>query len=233
MTVLRSVMVAGIAVLTVSADQVFALTGEAALDMIRTAMAQAGVEPPTMAAPVRALPTCDQAPKITPKAPDWALVELTCAAPSWSRLLRTGAPSVAAAGLDRSSPALHGVPVMTVARPVQQGGRISAADLVLAPVAGIDPAQAIQAPEQALGRRLRVALGPGQPLLERHLDPLQDIEEGQEVVVLVETGIITVSQTAIAVTGGRAGDLIRLQPASGTKIIEAVILGPGRARVQR
>jgi flagella basal body P-ring formation protein FlgA len=101
------------------------------------------------------------------------------------------------------------------------------------PLQGVDPAQAITDPAQALQRRLRRALGPGQPLLERHLDPAQDIEPGQRVTVMLDVGAISIRQDGTALTGGRAGDRLRLQMAATRDPVEAVILGPGLARVTR
>lgn len=233
MMVARLVLVALTAVLAVGATRAAAITGEAALAAIRDAMVAAGVDPPEMSAPMRDLPDCDHAPRVGQRGQGWAVAELSCDTPSWSRLFRTGAPTVQMSAQDRRRPDAAGAPMMTLVRPVPRGGRIMATDLMLGEFSGIDPAQAIRLPEQAIGRRLRVAMGPGQPLLERHLDPVQDIEPGQQVAVHVQTGAIMVSHMAVAVTGGRVGELVRLETPDGAKRIEAIILSPGTARVMR
>lgn len=242
MMLARLVLMAAVTVMAVGTGMAATVTGEAALAAIREAMAAAGAPPPTMAAPLRALPDCTHTPVIAPRGGDWAVVELSCRTPVWTRVLRTGAPSgatVAAVGdtTETSNVATHGdaagAMVATLQRPVPRGHRITADDLVMVPLQSVDKAQAITEPERALGRRLRRALGPGQPLLERHLDPAQDIEPGQRVTLMLDIGAISIRQEGTALSGGRAGDLLRLQMASDRGPVEAMILGPGLARIAR
>jgi flagellar basal body P-ring formation protein FlgA len=229
-----------------------ALGGAAALDLIRQAMAQAGLAPPQMTAPKRALPPCATPPRVQPVTPDWSTAALICDAPQgWRRVLRTGAPALPpATGVatgatlgrapDQATPDQPGTRplgtgapmVLVLARPLPQGARITADDLHLRPHTGGDPAQRLQDPALAIGRKLRRALGPGQVLLARHLDPARDIDPGQSVTLHLRHGAIDIATTATAMAGGVAGDRIPVQPASGGDPLEAMIIAPGLVQVR-
>ena len=211
------------------------LSGAATLDLIRQAMAQAGAPAPQMAAPRRGFPPCDTPPHVAPLAGDWSAVTLTCATPQhWRRVLRTGAPvaSDAARQAGAGSAPGTGPLVLTLTRPLPRGARIMADDLTLSALPGTDPAQVLHDPAQATGRKLRRALGMGQPLMERHLDPALDIEPGQSVTLQLSQGPIDIATTATALTGGVTGDRIPVQPASGGDPVEAMIAAPGLVRVR-
>ena len=206
------------------------ISGAEAVALIRDAMQQHGVPAPDMVTPLRPLPACDHPPKVLPQAGGWATVALRCTAPqAWTRVLRTGSratlpqgdPPAAGAG-DPDGPL-----ALTLRQPLPRGARITAADLVLHPVAGIDPAQRLHDPAQAIGRILRRALGQGQPLLERHLDPALDVEPGQQVTLHLQQGAIQIAATGTALAGGRIGARIPVRPASGGDPVEAMILVPG------
>lgn len=211
------------------------LSGAATLDLIRQAMAQAGAPAPRMAAPRRHLPPCATSPQVAPLAADWSVVTLTCAAPqAWRRVLRTGAPVASDAPRApgaQSEPGLS-LLVLTLNRPLPRGARIMADDLTLTALPGTDPAQVLHDPAQATGRKLRRALGMGQPLMERHLDPALDIEPGQTVTLQLTDGPIDIATSATALEGGVTGDRIPVQPASGGDPVEAMIAAPGLVRVR-
>lgn len=210
------------------------ISGDAALDLIRQAMAQAGVQAPAMVAPRRGLPPCDTAPQVQPLANDWSSATLTCAAPQpWRRVIRTGAPVAPRAPVAAGPTTPDTAPlVLTLTRPLARGARVTADDLTLAPYTGADPAQVLHDPALATGRRLRRALGVGQPLLARHLDPALDVEAGQSVTVQLTNGPIEIATTATALADGVAGARIPVQPASGGDPVEATIVAPGLVRVR-
>jgi flagellar basal body P-ring formation protein FlgA len=205
------------------------VSGGEAVALIRAAMQQHGLPAPDMAAPLRPLPACDHPPLVLPQAGGWATVALRCTAPlAWTRVLRTGSRAMMlqddapAAGAGEAAPL-----TLTLRQPLPRGARITAADLVLHPVAGIDPAQRLRDPAQAVGRVLRRALGEGQPLLERHLDPALDVEPGQQVTIHLQQDAIQVAATGTALAGGRIGARIPVRPVSGGDPVEALIIAPG------
>lgn len=222
---------AAIAVLLGTACSAWAgpIPGETARLLVAGAMMQAGVGAPGMPPPLRPLPACDHVPRVAPFQGRWTAAELTCDTPvPWRRVLRTGA----AAGTG-AAPAVRPVrvpdnarPVLSAARPLRRGDLVSAADIVIRPVAGVSAAQALTDPVQAVGRRLRAAVGAGQPLLDRQLDPVLDVEPGQTVSVVLRSGAIELAAEAVALGGGRTGDLVPVQVFRDGRRIEAEVAGP-------
>ena len=211
------------------------VSGEDALALIRQAMAEAGLAAPAMVAPRRSFPPCAAPPAVQPLANDWSTAALICDAPQpWRRVVRTGAPVLPRMAVAVPAPAdqASGPMVLSLTRPLPRGARIGPDDLTLIPYAGADPAQMLTEPALATGRKLRRALGMGQPLLERHLDPALDIEPGQTVTVQLRHGVIDVATTATALAGGVTGGRIPVQPASGGDPLEAMIIAPGLVHVR-
>lgn len=212
------------------------IPGAEVLSLVQEAMEQDGRMPPSMAAPLRSFPHCDHKPLVEAKAGSWALAELTCKSPNpWVRIFRTGMPDRAKA--DARAPMLRDggdgeLRALTLTRPLPRGARIDAQDLVPMPATGLDPAQALVDPQHAQGRKLRRALGAGQPILERHLEPVQHIEPGEVVSVQLHSSVISIATTAIALRGGRVGDRIPIEPSRGGTPLDAVILAPGVVRVR-
>lgn len=213
------------------------VSGEAAVELVRAAMTAAGVPAPTMTAPLRALPDCDHPPKVTPRGGTWTAAELTCNAPKpWVRVLRTGSAGAMTpprgAGEATETVAPDAVLTLVAARPVPKGKRIAAEDLTTSTMAGIAPALRLDDPALAIGRRLRVALGAGQPVTERHLEPALDVEPEQMVTAILTTAGIEITTTAQALAGGTIGDQIALRSLSGGIQTEGVIIAQGIVRVR-
>jgi flagellar basal body P-ring formation protein FlgA len=213
------------------------VSGEMAVGLVRAAMTAAGAPAPAMTAPLRALPDCDHAPRVTPRGGTWAAAELTCDAPTpWVRVLRTGSagamtpPNEKGDRADIIAPTT--APTLVAARPLPKGRRIAPEDLATGQAAGIAPALRLDDPGLAVGRRLRVAIGTGQPVTERHLEPALDVEPGQLVTALLGTQGIEITTTAQAMAGGTIGDRIPLLNPSGGRKTEGVIIAPGIVRVR-
>jgi flagella basal body P-ring formation protein FlgA len=212
------------------------VTGAEAVRLVQAAMAAAGVPAAAMAVPVRALPACAHTPRVAPQGKTWATAALACEAPQpWRRVLRTGSAAAVvaqhgAADGPATGPAL--VPVLVLVRPMQRGARIAPADLALRALAGTDPAQRLQDPAMAAGRRLRVALGAGQPVLERHLEPALDIEAGQTVTVQLTAPGMDIALAATALQSGVAGDRIAVRRGADGPPVEALVVAPGIVRVR-
>lgn len=215
-----------------------AVTGEEAVALIARAMIAADQPAPDMPAPLRALPDCAHPPRVAPVAGSWRTVSLDCDAPAaWRRMFRTGADvakASEAAGDARTQPSAATIPALVSVRPLKRGARIDPHDLRQAqiPAAG-DGGQSLSDPAHAEGRRLRVPLRAGQPLLERHLEPALDIEPGQEVSITLLGAGIQISTTGAALGGGVIGDLIRVrQGGRDGREVEATIVAQGIVRVR-
>lgn len=213
------------------------ITGDEVVRLVRQAMLDAGQSAPQMDAPVRGFPSCTDTPRVKPLAGNWSSAEVSCDHPTvWRRVLRTGAAiSMPLTKRDTTATANPDMPLQTIlslTRPLPRGARVGPDDVILRPQAATDPAQVLSEPAMAIGRKLRRAIGAGQPLLERHLDPLLDIEEGQTVTVQLQSHGIDIAITGKALTGGVAGDRILIDPPSGGQPVEAMILAPGIVRVR-
>ncbi len=203
------------------------IPGEEAVRLAQAAMAAAGQPVLPMQPPARPLPSCDNTPTVTPFQGRWSAVTLTCEGPGgWRRVLRTGLPQVTADPEGRGTtvpPA--SAPVMVARHPLRRGAIVTAGDLREAQVAGIDPAQALPLAKLAVGRRLRTAIGEGQPLLERHLAPLLAVEAGQAVTLMIDTGTIAVSIGGEALESGEMGAVIRARVPGSGRVVEGRING--------
>ncbi len=213
------------------------VSGDMAVRLVREAMAAAGVPAPVMPPPLRALPDCTHPPVVRPRGGSWTAAELSCDAPRpWVRVLRTGSPGAMALprgteGAD-DGPDQTAAPTLVAARPLTKGRRIGPDDVTVGRLAGIAPALRLDDPGLAVGRKLRVALGAGQPLTERHLVPALDVEPGQTVTALLATAGVEITATAQALTGGTIGDRIALRNPSGGRDTEGVIVASGIVRVR-
>lgn len=209
------------------------IDGPTAVGLVQAAMRAAGVAPVAMAAPQRPLPACAHPPAVAPFQGRWTAAELTCETPvAWRRVLRVAArpdampPRRAAATLPEDAQV-----VLVAARALRRGHRLVPGDLVEGRLAGIDPAQAVLRLQDALGRRLRTAVGAGQPMLERQLEPALAVEPGQRVDISAQDSGLAVAIAGEALQGGGVGDVVRVRVLSGGREIEAEISGPRRVTV--
>jgi len=211
-----------------------ALSGDAIVALIRAAMVADGKEPPQMPPPMRGLPDCDHSPDVVPFAGSWASAELRCESPvAWRRVLRTGAGAVGSAPRSASHATVsQGTrTVLVAARPLARGARIQPDDLAAPDTTTESPLHGITAREHAIGRKLRVALAAGQPVLERHLETDFAIETGQRIHVILARGGIEISTSGIAEGSGQIGDRIVLRTSPGGPRIEALVVAPLLVRV--
>jgi flagella basal body P-ring formation protein FlgA len=121
---------------------------------------------------------------------------------------------------------------VVAARDLPAGATLAAGDLAVRTVSRPpDAARSVAAVDDALGRRLRRALGEGQPVAARNLAAARDVEAGQTVRVEVASGAAKLKLDAVAETGGARGSRIVLRnPASGRRFT-ARIEGKGKAVV--
>jgi flagellar basal body P-ring formation protein FlgA len=211
------------------------LQGAHIVALVAEKLAAEGVANVHIRAPIRAFPSCAHRPEIAAVNGSWSQIELRCDAPQfWRRVLRSNAPASAVGAPGASqvqvAPGAGLVPTLVLARPVLRGERIGPEDLRL--VQALPRPGALHKTAQAEGRRLRVALMPDQPLLDRHLEPDFDIEEGAEVALQLAAGGIEIGISARALESGRIGDRIRVQPWNSTRSVVADIIAVGRLQAR-
>lgn len=198
--------------------------------LIRAAMAASGEAVPDFPDPARAFPACDTVPEVGPRQGRWATAEVRCAAPVWSRAVRTGAgaPAVVA----RAEPADTGPMVVVLARSVAKGTMLVADDLTLAPAGARAPDGVFTDIAEVVGRRTRVALGDGRPVLLRQLEPVWLVAKGNPVVLVAQAGGLAVSAPAEALEDGGLGDVIRVTNLSSGRAVKALVTGANTVTAQ-
>jgi flagella basal body P-ring formation protein FlgA len=82
------------------------------------------------------------------------------------------------------------------------------------------------------GYRLRAPVSSGHILLMQDLETIPVVVAGDQVRVEVVNGALTIAVEAVARSNGALGEKVRLEMPSGRKNLQAVVTGPGEARVQ-
>lgn len=198
--------------------------------LVRAALDSAGVSV-AVTDPIRPYPPCDAAPMVTPQDGGWGNAQITCAAPRWQRLLRTGLGPVPRITLTPDAPADQPM-ALTLRRSLAKGAPIGADDLELAPIAGLSPDQVFTDPADVVGRVLRQNLGAGRPVLARHLEPRWMVTPGAPLVLVAQAGGLSVSAPAEARDAGGEGDVVRVVNLSSGREVKAVVTGPNTVTAQ-
>jgi flagella basal body P-ring formation protein FlgA len=95
---------------------------------------------------------------------------------------------------------------------------------------GVPPAGALG--EFPDGFRLRSPLPEGHILVRQDLEPIPLVQAGEQVRVELVSGPLVIAVEALARSSGAVGDKVRLEMPTSHKNIQAVVSGPGEARVQ-
>jgi flagella basal body P-ring formation protein FlgA len=82
------------------------------------------------------------------------------------------------------------------------------------------------------GRRLRTPVTPGHILVESDLETIPVVVAGDPVRLELVSGPLVIAVEALARSNGAVGDKVRLEMPTSHKSIQAVVSGPGEARVQ-
>jgi len=85
--------------------------------------------------------------------------------------------------------------------------------------------------EDAIGMRVKRAIGPGATIIKEQLEPPIVIKKGDSVVVSASSGLMAVKTTATALSDGREGEQISVKNRRSQRIIEAEVVGPGRVKI--
>jgi flagella basal body P-ring formation protein FlgA len=198
--------------------------------LVRAALAAAG-QTVALIDPIRPYPPCDAAPVVTAQGGAWGNAEITCAAPRWQRVLRTGLGPVPRLTLTSHEPVDQPM-ALTLRRSLAKGAPIGADDLELARIAGLGPDQVFTDPADVVGRHLRQNLGAGRPVLARHLAPRWMVTPGAPLVLVAQAGGLSVSAPAEALDAGGEGDVVRVVNLSSGRAVKAVVTGPNTVTAQ-
>jgi len=119
-----------------------------------------------------------------------------------------------------------------LARPVSRGEVITAADITWSRVrADRAPADMIASEESIVGQEARRSLRAGEPLRAYDLKAPDAVLRGETVAVVYETGPLTLTARARALESAPEGAVARFMTLQSNRTIEAVVTGPGQARV--
>lgn len=198
--------------------------------LVRAALERAGVEV-AVTDPIRPYPACDGIPMVAPQDGSWTNAQITCDAPRWQRLLRTGAGPVPRITLTPDEPS-PGPMVLVLRRSLQRGEMVTAADVESVAAEALSPDQSFTDPGDVVGRRLKLSLGAGKPILARHLEPLWLVQSGAQVVLVAQAGGLVVSAPAEARDAGRSGDVVRVVNLSSGREVKAIVTGPNIVTAQ-
>ncbi len=95
---------------------------------------------------------------------------------------------------------------------------------------GIPPAGALK--DLPAGFRLRGPVAPGHILVRTDLEAIPLVNIGDPVRLEMVSGDLSVTVDAVARSGGAVGEKVRLEMPSTHRMVQAVVTGPGEARVQ-
>lgn len=134
-------------------------------------------------------------------------------------------PAVAAA---QPAAPLMATPVL--ARTVEKGDRLSAADFETAQRPA-SVARSALAPADATGQEAARRLMAGSPVRATDVTRPQMVKRGETVVVTVRAGALSITTTGKALSGGGIGDAVRVLTLSTNRTLDAVVEATGHVRV--
>ncbi len=98
------------------------------------------------------------------------------------------------------------------------------------PFEGTPPAGALS--ELPAGYRLRTPVAPGHLLVMQDLESIPVVAAGEQVRLEMVCGSLVIAVDALARSSGAMGEKVRLEMPTSHKNVQAVVTGPGEARVQ-
>ncbi len=128
-----------------------------------------------------------------------------------------------------SGRAMATVEVVTVLRPIERGALLKEADLTVErrPRAEIGR-DIIAGRDQAAGLAARNALQPGRPLRAADLMKPELVQRNETVTLVYEVPGIVLTVRGKAAEGGAEGDVINVLNEQSKRMVQGVVIGPGR-----
>ena len=93
------------------------------------------------------------------------------------------------------------------------------------------PRGAVMAEEAVLGMAARRALMPGTLIREQDVEPPVLVQRRSTVMVVLDTGDMTLTMQGRALDAGALGEQVRVENLQSKRVIEGVVDGPGKVRV--
>lgn len=121
--------------------------------------------------------------------------------------------------------------LLRATRPLARRTEPGPEDLAPFDFEGIPPAGALR--ELPSGQRLREPVPAGHVLVRTDLEAVPVVRNGDPVRLELVDGDLSVAVDAVAKAAGAVGDVIRLEMPTSRRVVQAEILGPGRARIHR
>lgn len=117
------------------------------------------------------------------------------------------------------------------ARPLKPGDSLTAADLRIVQRDQLRHPQQFSPVSALIGNALVAHKRDGELITRHDVRPIQDVADGQQVAYLMQRGMVEISGKAIALAGGRVGDVIRIVLMESNSVINALITGKGEVRI--
>lgn len=148
----------------------------------------------------------------------------------------SGAPSAQTAPRQASQPAAQqlaedGREVAVLTRPIARGEAISIDDVAFVPATRATPADAITELDALVGMSARRALAADRPLRPGDVMVAPLVRRGEPVTLLFQSGSVRITLRGRALEDGGAGETIRVLNSDSERTVEAIVEGPGVARV--
>ena len=145
------------------------------------------------------------------------------------------APASAAGTGPASQPAQQlaedGREVAVLTRPIARGEAISIDDIAFMPATRATPADAITELDALVGMSARRALAADRPLRPADVMVTPLVKRGEPVTLLFQSGSVRITLRGRALEDGGAGETIRVLNSDSERTVEAMVEGPGLARV--
>ncbi|MDP2085676.1 MAG: flagellar basal body P-ring formation chaperone FlgA [Gemmobacter sp.] len=192
---------------------------------VRAALTAAGWDGASAVMPARPLPACNHPVTAAPRGAGGPQAELRCDAPAWTRRVRMAGAAAAVPRPTPAAPQSQGRWMAVTVAPLARGQIIGPGDVVLAPMAQQVGPDSFDAAAPLVGRRVRQALGKGQPFLARNLERAYAVRAGHPAKLRLDTAGVSVEVLMMPMEDGEAGQMIRVRhPASG-RILRARVTG--------
>lgn len=128
-------------------------------------------------------------------------------------------------------PAEHGREVAVLTRPIARGEAISIDDVAFMPATRATPADAITELDALVGMSARRSLAADRPLRPGDVMVTPLVKRGEPVTLLFQAGSVRITLRGRALEDGGAGETIRVLNSDSERTVEAIVEGPGLARV--
>lgn len=207
------------------------LRGSEAQSIINTALEENGHPGRVDISPNRVFPACATELEVTTAAAAltgaagapgaMGRVELRCAETGWARAFRM------AERVDGAPLALQPVATgaLTLRESLPRGTVLSVDHLILDTGPHSRSSGTLYDLDAAIGRRLRVNLGRGQPLLARHLEPTWHVTTKEPVTISLERRGIRIEMRGLPLADAQLGERVEVTNLSSGQVLNATVTG--------